>query len=538
MMPFRLTLTSLLERAGRLFPTTTVVTQRPDGTTHRYTYRDFYLRARSLAAALQQLGLRRGERVATLMWNHHRHLEAYFGVPAVGGVLHTLNLRLHPDELAYIVNHAEDRFLIVDDVLLPVFAQIQGRVKLERVIVAPYGGGPVANGYENYEVLLADSGGDPLYADVSESDPAGMCYTSGTTGQPKGVVYTHRSIALHSLSISLPDHFSITRRDTILPAMSMFHATAWGTPFAGVMNGSSFVMPGPNLQPDRILDLLSTHRVTLTGAVPTVWLAVIDALEREPERWPLTPGLRIVVAGSAAPESLFRRFERFGARVIQPWGLTETSPIATVSTLKPHMESWSEDEQFRVRATQGIPGPFVEIRSVGEHGEVQWDGTTPGELEVRGPFVADAYFKMPDRQAWTADGWFRTGDIATIDPEGYIRITDRKKDLIKSGGEWISSIDMENALVAHPAVAEAAVIAVPDPKWQERPLAVVVKKPGASVTAIELRAFLAGTFAKWQLPDDVVFVRELPHTSTGKLLKSELRQRYQSRPMENLVAHG
>ena len=539
MMSFQLTLTSLLERAGRLFPRTTIVSQRPDNSTHRYTYADFHARARALASAFQRLGLRRGDRVATLMWNHHRHLETYFAVPAVGGIVHTLNLRLHPDELSYIVNHAEDRFLIVDDILLPLFEKIRDRVNLERVIVTPYSGALVPGEYDDYEALLSRSDGPPQYPDLTESDAAGMCYTSGTTGQPKGVVYSHRSIALHALSISLPDHFSIGRGDTILPAMSMFHATAWGLPFAGVMNGSAFVLPGPNLQPERILDLLSAHRVSVTGGVPTVWLAVLDALEREPNRWQLTPGLRIVVAGSAAPESLFRRFEAYGARVIQPWGLTETSPIATVSTLKTHMESWPEDDKFRVRATQGIPAPFIEVRSVNEHGEVAWDGSTPGELEVRGPFVADEYFKMPDlRQAWTVDGWFRTGDIATIDPEGYIRITDRQKDLIKSGGEWISSIDMENALVAHPEVAEAAVIAIPDPKWQERPLAVVVLKPGGAVTSAELRGFLAVRFAKWQLPDGVVFVNELPHTSTGKLLKSELRQRYRDWHAEVLVATG
>jgi fatty-acyl-CoA synthase len=523
----QLTLIPLLERAGKLFQTAEVVSQRPDNSTHRYTYADLYRRARALAAGLQNCGLRRGDRVATLMWNHHRHLEAYFGVPVVGGVLHTLNLRLHPDELAYIVSNAEDRFLIVDDVLLPMFEKIKDRVNPERVIVAPFSGEPLPRGCEDYERLLEESGGHAEYADLDEADAAGMCYTSGTTGKPKGVLYSHRAIALHSLSISLPDNFAITRHDTILPAMSMFHANAWGLPYAAVMNGSNLVLPGPNLQPERILDALSTNQVTLTGGVPTIWLGVIDTLEREPDRWRLAAGLRVVVAGSAAPETLFRRFDRFGVRIIQPWGMTETTPIATVSTLKPHMQSWSEDQRYELRAKQGLPSPFIEIRAMGDGGEVPWDGRTQGELQVRGPWVADSYYKQPEENGkWSPDGWFQTGDVVTIDADGYMKITDRTKDLIKSGGEWISSVDVENALVAHPAVAEAAVIAVPDPKWQERPLAVVVLKRDSPATEDELRSFLACKFAKWQLPDHFIFVPELPHTSTGKLLKSELRRLY------------
>jgi len=528
MMQFPLTLVSLLERAGKLFPRVEIVSQRPDSSTHRYTYGDLYRRARALAALLQDAGLNPGDRVATLMWNHSTHLEAHFGIPAVGGVLHTLNLRLHPDELAFIVNHAEDKFLIVDDVLLHLFEKIKDRVNLERVIVVPFSGQPVPKGYEDYELLLRQTAKAPQYPDLDENDAAGMCYTSGTTGKPKGVVYSHRALALHSYSISLPDNFSISRNDTILPAMSMFHANAWGLPFAAVMNGSSLVLPGPNLQPERILDLLDHHRVTLTGAVPTVWLGVIDVLERQPERWRLQKGLRIVVAGSACPETLFRRFDRFGVHVIQPWGMTETTPIATVSTLKPHMSASSADEKYMLRAKQGLPSPFIELRAMGDAGEVPWDGQTPGELEIRGPFVAASYYNLRDEaQRWTDDGWFRTGDVVSIDSEGYVKITDRTKDLIKSGGEWISSVDVENALVAHPSVAEAAVIAAPHPKWQERPLAIVVLKNGEAVTENELRSFLARTFAKWQLPDEFVFVPELPHTSTGKLLKSKLRQTYQ-----------
>jgi acyl-CoA synthetase (AMP-forming)/AMP-acid ligase II len=287
------------------------------------------------------------------------------------------------------------------------------------------------------------------------------------------------------------------------------------------------VLPGPNLQAKAILDLLTNHRVTLTGAVPTVWLDVLDALEKEPRRWRRIEGLRVVVAGSACPETLFRRFDKFGVQVIQPWGMTETTPIATVSTLKPHMELWPEDHRYAVRAKQGLPSPFIETRAIGEDGEVPWDGETPGELEVRGPFIAAGYYNLSaESDRWTSDQWLRTGDVVTIDSEGFIKITDRAKDLIKSGGEWISSVDVENALVAHPAVAEAAVIAVPHPKWQERPLAAVVLKQGCTVTEGELRLFIGRTFAKWQVPDGFVFLSELPHSSTGKLLKSELRRRY------------
>jgi len=529
MMRFPLTLRSLLQRAAKLFPNVEIASSRPDNSIHRYTYAEMAQRACSLAAALQNSGLKRGDRVASLMWNHSAHLEAYFGVPSVGGVLHTLNLRLHPDELTYIVNHAEDRFLIVDDVLLPLYEKFKNNVKFERVFVVPFSGSPVPAAYESYETLLRECRSAPIYPDLDEDDAAAMCYTSGTTGKPKGVAYSHRAIALHSYSISLPDNFCLSRFDCILPAMSMFHANAWGLPHAAVMNGSKLVLPGPNLQPERLLEILSAERVTLTGAVPTVWLGVLDTLEREPGRWQLTPGLRIVVAGSAAPERLFRGFEKFGVRVIQPWGMTETTPIATVCTLKPEMQDWPDEQKFEVRAKQGLTSPFIEIRAVGEEGEVPWDGKTPGELEIRGPFVAASYYNLPEeRNRWTEDGWLRTGDVVTIDAAGYVKITDRTKDLIKSGGEWISSVDVENALVAHPAVKEAAVVAAPHPKWQERPLAAVVLKDGSQVTPEELRAFLAARFAKWQLPDEFVFVPSLPHTSTGKLLKSDLRKQFQN----------
>lgn len=524
MMSSPLLLDSMLERAGRLFPNVEIVSALPNGTTYRYTYRDLQRRSRQLSAALLHSGIKPGERVATLMWNQHEHLEAYFGIPAAGAVLHTLNLRLHPDELTYIANHAEDRFLIVDDTLLDLFEKIRPNVHFDRAFVIDHGCRSLPDECQHYEEFLAQNSGESECPVKAEDDAAAMCYTSGTTGSPKGVVYSHRALALHSLAISLPDAFHISCHDTVLYAMSMFHANAWGLPFAATMNGCKQVMPGRNLQPETLLDLMQNERVTLTGAVPTVWLAVINALEAHPDRWRLQPGMRIISAGSAVPESLFRRFDRFGVRVIQPWGMTETTPIATVSVPKPHMNNWSEDELYALRAKQGVASPFIDIRAVGTEGTVPWDGQTAGELEVRGPWIASSYYHMNQGDKWTSDGWFRTGDVATIDAEGYVKITDRVKDMIKSGGEWISSIDLENAIVGHPSVKEAAVIAVPHPKWQERPLAVIVPKDGKRVTDAELRTFLEKSFARWQVPEAFVFVEELPHTSTGKLLKTKLRK--------------
>jgi fatty-acyl-CoA synthase len=462
------------------------------------------------------------------MWNHYVHLEAYFGIPVVGGVLHTLNLRLHPDELAFIINHAEDRFLIMDDVLAPVYESIRDKVNLERVFVVRHTDSPLPQGCDDYEDLLRMSVGKVQYADLDENEAAAMCYTSGTTGKPKGVVYSHRALVLHSFSMSLPDHCAISRKDVVLPAMSMFHANAWGFPYAAVMAGSKLVFPGPNLKAESVLDLLCGERVTLTGAVPTVWLGVLQCLEKEPQRWCPQPGMRVWIAGSAAPESVFRRFDMFGVNALQLWGMTETTPVATLCSLKPHMESWDEENKYDVRSRQGLPGPFVEVRAIGDAGEVPWDGESVGELQVRGPWVTASYFKMPEEaKRWTEDGWLKTGDVVNIDREGYIKITDREKDLIKSGGEWISSVDLENSIVAHPAVLEAAVVAVPHPKWQERPLAVIVLRESAQVDPAEIKELLAAKFAKWQLPDDFVFVDQLPHTSTGKLLKAELRKRFQ-----------
>jgi fatty-acyl-CoA synthase len=526
MMSSPLLLGGMLERAAKIFPNVELVSVRPDGSRHRSNYLETHRRARQLCAALLKAGIRNGDRVATLMWNQQEHLEAYFGVPAVGAVLHTLNLRLHPEEIAYIANHAEDRFLIVDASLLEIYEQFRPHVGLERVFVVNRGCERQTACGESYEQFLGEASGEPEYPEVGEEEAAAMCYTSGTTGKPKGVLYSHRALALHSIALALPDQLDFSCHDTVLPAMSMFHANAWGFPYAATMTGSKLVFPGRNLQPEALLDLLEAEQVTMTGGVPTIWLAVLNALDCHPGRWKLAPGLRVVVAGSAAPESMFRRFDKVGVRVIQPWGMTETTPLATVCTLKPEMEDWTQDDRYAQRAKQGFPSPFIEIRAVNDRDEVPWDGAMSGELEVRGPWVASSYFKMDQSDRWTKDGWFRTGDVVTIDGEGYVKITDRVKDLIKSGGEWISSVDLENAIVAHEAVKEAAVIAVPHPKWVERPLAVIVLKEGRQVTESELCAFLSQRFAKWQLPDAVVFVEELPHTSTGKLLKSKLRQQF------------
>ncbi len=525
MMSSPLLVRSLIERAATLFPAVEIVSVKPDGSRTRSTMRDLHRRARQLSAALQRAGIAPGDRIATIMGNQQEHLEAYFGIPAIGAVLHTLNFRLHPDDLAYIVRHAQDRFLIVDFSLIDVFEQLRSRVQFERVFVVDSGADPLPAGTESYESFLASTTVGPTYPDLAENDAAAMCYTSGTTGVPKGVIYSHRSIALHALAISLPDQISFSRDDTVLPISSMFHVNAWGFPFAAVMNGCKLVLAGRNLQAPALLDLIQQEQVTLACAVPSILQAMLNTIDDHPGRWRFAPDLRIAVGGAAAPESMFRRLDQLGISLLHAWGLTETSPVATAGTLKPSMRDWSPNERYAQRARQGLALPFTDVRVVSDEGEAPWDGETPGEIQVRGPWVASGYYGGQQPEKWTADGWFQTGDVATIDPEGYVKITDRLKDLIKSGGEWISSVDLENALVAHPSIREAAVIAIPHPKWQERPLAIVVPKNGA-IDPTELRAFLELRFARWQVPDDFVSVSELPYTATGKLLKTKLRQDY------------
>jgi fatty-acyl-CoA synthase len=524
MMQVPLSLNHFLERAGKLFSGSEIVSRLPDKSLRRHTYKDFYSRTRSLAAALRALGLKKGERVATLCWNHHAHLECYFGIPAAGGVMHTLNLRLAAEEIGWIAHHAEDRFLVVDDVLLPLYRQFAKGHEFERVIVFPFSGKPVDGDCDDYEQLLnAQTAESFCYAQHDENDAIAMCYTSGTTGKPKGVVYSHRSTVLHTLCAALADNWALSARDVVLPVTPMFHANSWGIPYGAVAIGAKLVFPGPHLHPEDLLDLFVAERPTLSFGVPTIWLGMIQAMEANPGRWKFPSGLRTLVGGAAVPESLIRAYARHGVSILQGWGMTETSPVATIAYVDPAL---GEDEQFRRKATAGVPIPLVELRIVGEQGAAPWDGKSVGEVQVHGPFITGAYHGTHDATRFSEDGWLRTGDVASVDAQGYVRISDRTKDLIKSGGEWISSVDLENALMAHPAVAEAAVIAIAHEKWGERPLACVVLKPGKDAAPAELNAVLAKHFARWQLPDAYEFVAEIPRTSTGKFWKAKLRERF------------
>jgi acyl-CoA synthetase (AMP-forming)/AMP-acid ligase II len=521
MMDFPLTLTHVMRRAETFFGDGEIVTREPDKSFHRSTHGETLRRARQLAVALQKVGLERGDRVATLCWNHHQHHEAYFGVPCGGFVLHTLNLRLHPSDLNYIASHAGDRAVIVDRALVPLLEQFQPGTPIEHVWVVE----------DSYEELLAtadpDEWKDP---DLDEREAAAMCYTSGTTGRPRGVVYSHRSSVLHALGVGannpLGQGFGLD--DAVMPVVPMFHANAWGYPYLASMQGAKIVYPGPHLDPDSLLENMEQERVSWAAGVPTVWMGILARLDEEPKRWDLSAMKAMLIGGSAVPRAMIAAFEeRHGLRICQGWGMTETSPVASTVALPNDLAKADPETRWNFQATAGIPLPFVEIRVRAGDEEVPWDGESMGELEVRGPWVAATYFDAPDcADRWTEDGWFRTGDIVSVHPRGFIEIKDRSKDVIKSGGEWISSVDLENALMAHPAVAEAAVIAVPDEKWGERPLAAIVLKDGVTTTADELREFLAPNFAKWWLPERFEFIDEIPKTSVGKFRKLALRERF------------
>jgi len=521
MMDFPLTLPPLLRRAETYFGDQEIVTRMPDKSFHRYTFRDMARRAKQLAVGLESLGLKKGDRVATLCWNHYQHLEAYFGIPCGGFVLHTLNLRLHPTDIAYIAKHGGDKAVIVDKSLLPLLDTFKDQTDIEHVLVVE----------DSYEDLVSGASADDwTEPDLDEWDAAAMCYTSGTTGRPKGVVYAHRSTVLHALGVASlsPLGERVSEEDTLLPVVPMFHANAWGYPYLAAMLGAKLVFPGPYLDPESLLEDFVAEKVTWTAGVPTIWLGMLQMLDANPGKWDLSHMKGMLVGGSAVPRSMIAGYkERHGLRVVQGWGMTETSPVASVSDMVGELRKADADTQYDFIAMAGIPLPLVELRVMAEDKEVPWDGDSMGELEVRGPWVASSYFdddELKDR--WTDDGWFRTGDIVSMHLKGFIQIKDRSKDVIKSGGEWISSVELENQIMGHPAVAEAAVIAMPHEKWSERPLAVVVFKEGESATEDQLREHLTGQCAKWWIPDRFEFVEEIPKTAVGKFKKTALREQF------------
>ena len=529
MMEYPLTIDRIVEHAGRMFPHKAVRTKRPDGSMHEYTYADLLGRSRRLAAGLAALGVEHGDRVGTFAWNHYQHLEMYFGIPGAGAVCHTLNIRLFPRQLAYIVNHAEDRVVCIDASVLPLYERVAGEISCVRhhvLVNAPRDIKTTLPNVMHYEDLIDDAGDDFTWRSTDERMAMGLCYTSGTTGDPKGALYSHRSMFLHTLGENQAMGLGLTETDVVLPVVPQFHAMAWGLPYACTMAGADVVMPGPHLQPAALAELIESQQVTVAAGVPSIWNGLYQELKTTPRDISCVRAL--VVGGSAMPRSLIDGYEReLGVNVLQAWGMTELSPLGTVSKLQRHHLGLTETQRLDVKALQGTPLAGVELRIVSDDGvELPWDGETMGELQARGPWVIRGYFKRdPTPEHFTADGWFRTGDVATMTPDGYMRITDRTKDLVKSGGEWISTVALEGALMAHDGVLEAAVIAVPDKKWSERPLAVVVRTTDAQVDTDELRRLLADQFAKFEIPDRFVFVDELPKTSVGKFDKKVLRAR-------------
>ncbi|MGI8791946.1 MAG: long-chain fatty acid--CoA ligase [Acidimicrobiales bacterium] len=529
MQDFPLTIPHLFQRAETLWPTKEVVTSMPDGR-HRYTYGDWAERTRRAGGVLDVLGISDAGRVATFGWNSYRHLELYFAIPCTGRVLHTLNIRLFAEQLIYVVNHAEDEAIFIDRSLLALLWPLVEQHHLKNVwhfVVMDDGKGDLPDDSRllDYEDLLAEA--KPVDFDVrDENRAAAMAYTSGTTGNPKGVMYSHRSTVLHTLGAMTTDVLGVSEADTILPVVPMFHANAWGLAHAGVAAGSKLVFPGADLSATNIADLIESERVTLAAGVPTIWMGVLPELDGRD-----VSSLRsIPCGGSAVPKSLSEAYrEKVGLPILQAWGMTETSPIASTGHIKTTLRDGTETELADLRATQGLPAPLVEARiAEPDTGEtLPWDGESTGELQVRGPWIARDYYNDPrSKDSFTSDGWLRTGDVAVISAEGYIRLTDRTKDLIKSGGEWISSVELENEIMGHPKVAEAAVIGIAHQKWQERPLACVVVREGEQLTSEEVLRYLDGKVAKWWMPDEVVFVEEIPKTSVGKFSKKTLRENF------------
>lgn len=529
MMDVPLTIQMILERARTLFPKKTIITREANGF-HRYNYGDFYQRVAKLAAALIDMGIKPGDRVATFAWNNYRHLELYFAIPCIGAVVHTLNVRLAADQLAYIINHADDQIIFFDQCLLPAVKQFLPEAKNVRHFVVMDKDAIEDNDIKalSYEELLAAQSGDFQFPQLDEKMAAGLCYTSGTTGNPKGVLYSHRSLYLHAISSGYADTTALSEKDIVLPIVPMFHANAWGIPYAAAMFGSTQIFPNHFLQPQDVAEMFEKEKVTVTAGVPTIWLGLINLLEKKP--YDLSSLRLMLVGGSAVPASMIRYFEeKYNLTLLQAWGMTETSPMGAMARLKSTMASYSPEERMAIQTKQGLPVAGVEIRAIDDDGNVvAWDGVTRGELQVRGPWVAAAYYNTTERAEAFQNGWFSTGDVVTIDAEGYIQIVDRTKDLIKSGGEWISSVDLENALICHPKVQEAAVIAVAHDKWVERPLACIVIKPEFrdQFDKEEFFSYLRERFASWWIPNDIVMIEEVPKTSVGKFDKKRLRDRF------------
>ncbi|MFZ5509581.1 MAG: 3-(methylthio)propionyl-CoA ligase [Pseudomonadota bacterium] len=530
MMNMPLMISSLIRHADRCHGDTEIVSRLTEGGIHRYTYAQAHKRARQLANALLALGVRQGDRIGTLAWNNHRHFELYFGVSGIGAVCHTINPRLFPEQIAYIINHAEDAYLFIEASFVPLLEKLASQCQGVKgyVLMTDKAHMPQHTTLSNvlcYEDLINAHSDELEWPEFDENTASSLCYTSGTTGNPKGVLYSHRSTVLHAMAAALPDSVNMSARESILPVVPMFHVNAWGVPYAAPLVGAKLVFPGPGLDGASLYQLFEQEQVTLSLGVPTVWLGVLQYVEQNGLKF--SSLRRTTVGGSACPPAIMRTFqEKYGVQVLHGWGMTETSPLGTVNTFKAKHAAWSKEDKLALQAKQGRPLYGVELKIVDADGkDLPHDGKAFGDLLIRGPWVTSGYFKGEGGAA-LRDGWFPTGDVATLDADGYMQITDRSKDVIKSGGEWISSIDLENVAVGHPAVAEAAVIGVPHPKWDERPLLLVVKKPGMEVTRDELLKFYEGKVAKWWLPDDVVFVDALPHTATGKLLKTRLREQF------------